>query len=233
MNKYLLAGAASLLFATAANAGTASGTLHDGDGSSTVLNWNSSTTDNQFDDAGSPISARFTLKGQVTKTCSMQAVDAADEDNHGTGLAGTINMGTIGIRGGDELAVGQLFTMTGPAHVTIKSAAAGCNYKSTVRVDKDNALGLVNTSPGGYDSNQFQANIPYSATASFTATTASSVTGGTAQTVTVSDTATTNSGNFGAWRSPLQLDVDMPVVTGKGLVGGEYQGVVTLTISLT
>lgn len=228
MNKYLLAGAASLLFATAANAGTATGTLHDGDGSSTLLNWNSSTTDDQFDDAGSPISAVFTLKGQVTKTCSMQAVDG--ETN---GLTGTIKLGTIGIRGGDELDVGDLFTMTGPAHVTIKSAAAGCNYKSTVKVDKDSALGLVNISPGGYDNSQFQANIPYSATASFTATGPTTVGAGTAQSVTVTTTGTTNSGNYGAWRSPLQLDVDMPVVTGKGLVGGEYQGVVTLTISLT
>lgn len=124
--------------------------------------------------------------------------------------------------------------MTGPIKVQVKSAAAGCNYNSTVKVTKDSALGLVNSTPGSYDSTQFQANIPYSATASFTGVAAGAgAVAGTPQSVTVTTTGTSTSGNFGAWRSPLTLDVNAPTVTGKGLVGGEYQGVVTLTISLT
>ena len=230
MKKYLLAGAASILFATAANAGTTSGTMHDADGSSTVLTYTSSSGDNDFEDAGPSITAKFTLKGSVTKTCAIQAVDA----DQPSGLNGTVNVGTIGIRAGDELNVGDQFTMTGPIQVTIKSAAAGCNYNSTVKVSKDSALGMVNSTPGSYDSNQFQANIPYAATASFTGVAAGAgAVAGTPQSVTVNSAGTTASGNFGAWRSPLQLDVTAPAVTGKGLVGGEYQGVVTLTISLT
>lgn len=229
MKKYLLIGAASFAIASAANAGTTSGTLVDGDNSVHKLSYDTSSGNNDFEDAGPSISAKFTLKGSVTKTCAVQGVD-----NETPGLSGTIDVGTIGIRAGDELAVGDQFTMTGPIQVTIKSAAAGCNYNSTVKVTKDSALGMVNATPGSYDSNQFQANIPYAATASFTGVAAGAgAIAGTAQSVTVNSAGTTASGNFGAWRSPLQLDVTAPTVTGKGLVGGEYQGVVTLTISLT
>ena len=227
MKKYLLIGAASFVFASAANAGTTSGILQDPDNSAHTLSYTTSSGNDDFEDAGKSISAQFTLKGTVTKTCAIQGVD-----NENPGLIGTINVGTIGIRAGDELAVGDQFTMTGPIQVTVKSASAGCNYNSTVKVTKDSALGMVNATPGSYDSNQFQANIPYAATASFTGVT-SGVGAGTAQSVTVNSAGTTNSGNFGAWRSPLQLDVTAPTVTGKGLVGGEYSGVVTLTISLT
>ena len=230
MKKYLLIGAASFVFASAANASPpAAGTLHDGDHSSHQVTYTTSSSEDDFEDAGNSITASFTLKGSVTKTCAIQGVDKETP-----GLSGTINVGTIGIRAGDELAVGDQFTMTGPIQVTIKSAAAGCNYNSTVKVTKDSALGMVNATPGSYDSNQFQANIPYAATASFTGVAAGAgAVAGTAQSVTVNSAGTTASGNFGAWRSPLQLDVTAPTVTGKGLVGGEYQGVVTLTISLT
>ena len=230
MKKYLLIGAAAFVFASAANAGTTSGTLQDNDSSAHTLSYNTSSGNNDFEDAGPSITAKFTLKGSVTKTCAVQGVDS----DQPSGLTGTVNVGTIGIRAGDELAVGDQFTMTGPIQVTIKSAAAGCNYNSTVKVTKDSALGMVNATPGSYDSNQFQANIPYAATASFTGVAAGAgAIAGTAQSVTVNSAGTTASGNFGAWRSPLQLDVTAPTVTGKGLVGGEYQGVVTLTISLT
>ena len=230
MKKYLLIGAASFMFASAANAGTTSGTLQDPDGSSHQVSYTTSSGDNDFEDAGKSISAKFTLKGSVTKTCAIQGVDS----DQPAGLNGTINVGTIGIRAGDELAVGDQFTMTGPIQIQIKSAAAGCNYNSTVSLTKDHAVGMVNSTPGSYDSNQFQANIPYAATASFTGVApGAGAIAGTAQSVTVNSAGTSASGNFGAWRSPLQLDVTAPTVTGKGLVGGEYQGVVTLTISLT
>ena len=229
MKKYLLIGAASFVFASAANAGTTSGTLVDGDNSAHTVSYTTSSGNDDFEDAGKSISAQFTLKGTVTKTCAIQGVD-----NESPGLSGTIDVGTIGIRAGDELAVGDQFTMTGPIQVTVKSASAGCNYNSTVKVEKSSALGMINATPGSYDSNQFQANIPYAATASFTGVAAGAgAIAGTAQSVTVNSAGTVNSGNFGAWRSPLQLDVTAPTVTGKGLVGGEYSGVVTLTISLT
>ena len=161
MKKVLMFGAAALMFNTAAYAN--GGTFQDADGSSTTLSWSSSSAGDDFEDAGSPISAAFTLHGDVTKTCSMQAVD-----NSSPGLSGNIDLGTIGIHAGDELSVSNLFTMVGAAHATVNSAAAGCNYNNTVKVEKDDIRGLVNSSPGNYDSAQFQANIPYSATASFT-----------------------------------------------------------------
>lgn len=76
MKKYLLIGAASFAFVSAAHAGTTSGTLNDADGSSTVLTYTSSTSDDTGEDYGSPITARFTLKGKVNKTCAIQAVDS-------------------------------------------------------------------------------------------------------------------------------------------------------------
>ena len=232
MKKYLLIGAASLIFASAANAATTTGTLHDSDGSVPRLNYTTSAGDNEGEDYGPSITAKFTLKGKVLKTCSIQAVDSHGDE--GVGLNGTIDVGTIGIRAGDELALADQFTMTGPIQIHIDSAAAGCNYNSTVKVEKSSAKGLVNLTPGSYDSNQFQANIPYAATASFTGVAAGAgAVAGTAQSVNVDSASVMNSGNFGAWRSKLNLDVTAPTVTGKGLVGGTYEGVVTLTISLT
>ena len=230
MKKYLLIGAASFAIASAANAGTSSGTLQDGDNSAAKLSYTTSSSDDQFEDAGKSITAQFTLKGSVTKTCAVYGVDS----DQPAGLNGTVNVGTIGIRAGDELNVADQFTMVGPVQITIKAASAGCNYNSTVKLSKDDVRGMVNPNPGSYDSTQFQANIPYAATASFTGVAAGAgAVPGTAQSVTVNSASNAASGNFGAWRSPLQLDVTAPTVTGKGLVGGEYQGVVTLTISLT
>ena len=68
--------------------------------------------------------------------------------------------------------VNSAFEMVSPASAVVNSTTAGCNFNNTVTLTKANgAQGLRNLAAGGYDSNQFQANIPYSVGASFTATT--------------------------------------------------------------
>lgn len=227
MTKFLMLGAGALLASTAANAGSGSGSFTDPDISANHVTYSYSTPDNGGEDAGSPIAAQFTIKGNVQKTCAISGVDG-----YVTGLSGTVDLGTIGINAGDDTALADLFTMTGPAHVNIHSAAAGCNYNNTLSVSKDDIRGLVNNNPGGYDSNQFQANIPYEATATFQGVPVNVVGPGSTQTVDVATNANAASGSFGAWRSALDLDVNIPQVTGNGLVGGTYQGTVTLTLQI-
>lgn len=228
MKKFLLLGAASLMFSTVASA--ASGTLTDLDGSNPAyfVTYSTSTTGNNFEDAAPTLVAAFTLHASVTKICAISGVD-----DHAPGLNGSVDVGTIGISAGDDQAVGTLFNMTGPASVNLHAAAAGCNSKNSLTLAKNDIRGLVNTNPGSYDSDQFQANIPYSVDASFTGVgVAAGPVAGTLQHVTVSTTVDSGSGNFGAWRSPLDIAVAIPTVAGKGLVGGNYDGTLTLTLAL-
>ena len=228
MKKLLLLGAASLLITTSANALPISGTLNDNDGSSHHVTYSGNSSDDQFEDAAPTLVAQFSLHGSVTKTCAISGVD-----DFGGGLQGNVDLGTIGITAGDDQALNTLFTMTGPTNVTLHSDAAGCNYRNNLKVAKDSALGLVNATPGSYDSNQFQANIPYAATAAFTGVAdGAGAVAGTAQNVTVNSASLAADSNFGAWRSPLDISVTLPAVTSKGLVGGTYAGTLTVTLAI-
>ncbi|GLR48690.1 hypothetical protein [Sphingomonas astaxanthinifaciens] len=228
MKKALLLAAASMLITTAANAAPVGGTLTDNDHSANKVSYSGSSPDNFFEDADDNLTAKFTLRGEVTKTCAIQGVDEGS-----VGLSGTIDLGTIGISAGDDQAVGTLFMMTGPGTVQINSAAAGCNYTNQLSLSKDDIRGLVNNSGISYDSNQFQANIPYNAEASFTGVSSSAgAVAGTPQSVVVGYNANAASGNFGAWRSPLSIQVGVQQVTGKALIGGTYQGVLTLNLAI-
>ena len=234
MKNILMVGAAAMLLSTTAYAGTTSGSLPDHDGSVNAVTYTANTSDNQFEDAGQRVVAKFTLRGSVSKVCAIQGVDVAgDGVESGPGLDATINLGTIGISAGDDQAVNTLFTMTGPANVDIQSAAAGCNYENALTLSKNHVAGLVNNSGSGYDSNRFQANLPYAVTARFHGVPSGVVGPGTPQSVQVSTTQASNSGNFGAWRSPLDVRVRIPQVHGKGLVGGTYQDTLTLTLAIS
>lgn len=226
MKKYLLFAAASFALSSAAHAAPVG--MPDNDGSAAQMNYTATAAGNDGEDYGSPITAQFTVKGKVMATCSIYGVDS-----EGTGLKGTVDLGTIGITAGDELAAGDLFNMTGPASAHIHSDGAGCNAENKVSVTKS-INGLVNAAPGVYDSDQFQANIPYSADLSFTGRLKSAGTGGgTLQHVNVNATSGTGSNFYGAWRSPLNLDLTIPKVTGHGLVAGTYSDTVTVTIALS
>ena len=227
MKKIVMLGASALLFSSTAYAGTISGTLQDPDFSADTMSYSGSVSDNQGEDAAKTITAQFTLSGSVDRVCAVNGVDAGQ-----IGLNGTVNLGTIGINAGDDTSLSSLFTMTGPAVVDIQSAAAGCNYENTVSLAKSNGTnGLTNVAPGGYDTTQFQANIPYGATARFTGVATGVVGAGTAQFLGANKTTASATGNFGAWRSPLDIHVEIPQVTGKGLVGGDYSDVLTLTLA--
>ena len=228
MKKFLLLGAGALLASTAANAGTPSGSFNDLDLSADHVTWSATTPDDSNDDAATTVTAQFTMNGTVSKYCAIQGVDGANSNGLDSAV---IDLGTIGINAGDDWSVSDLFTMTGPVQLNIHSAAAGCNYNNSVTLTKSSANGLLNTNPGSYDSNEFQANIPYGATASFVGV-QSGVGAGTPQSVTVNSASASNGGTFGAWRSPLDIDVTMPQVTGKGLVGGQYTGTLTITLAI-
>lgn len=228
MKKLLLIGAGALLASTAANAANTSGSFNDWDASADHVTWSATTPDNSNDDANQTVTAQFTMNGTVDKTCAIQGVDGG----YANGLSSSsMDLGTIGINAGDDSSVTDLFTMTGPVQLNIHSAAAGCNYNNSLTLTKSSANGLLNTSPGSYDSNQFQANIPYAATASFVGV-QSGVGAGSPQSVNIDSISSSNGGTFGAWRSPLDIDVTMPQVTGKGLVGGQYTGTLTVTLAI-
>ena len=99
-----------------------------------------------------------------------------------------------------------------------------------VQISKDNLDGLVNAGAGAYDTNEFQANIPYSVTASWNGVALNAQTTGTPQFVTVATNQNANSLQQGAWRSDMQIDIVAPRVNGKGLVAGNYEGTTTLTL---
>ena len=168
------------------------------------------------------IDVEFKLTGTVNKDCSFYA----GNDNN----ARDINFGTIGIRTGDNENVNSAFTMVGNAVANIETLTAGCNTNNVVEINKDDIRGLVNLNPGGYDTNEFQANIPYRVQARWTGVAQNAQVAGTQQTLTVATTANAGQLAQGAWRSDLELDIVAPAVTGKGLVAGTYAGKTTVTL---
>lgn len=168
------------------------------------------------------IDIAFQLTGKVNKDCSFYAGNNSSARN--------IDFGTIGIRTGNNENVSAAFTMVGNATANIETLTAGCNTNNVVEINKDDIRGLVNQTPGGYDTDEFQANIPYRVEARWTGVAQNAQVAGTAQTLAVATTANAGQLAQGAWRSDLQLDIVAPAVTGKGLVAGTYTGKTTLTL---
>lgn len=166
----------------------------------------------------------FSLSGTVNRDCSFYSGNNNNARN--------IDFGVIGVRTGDNENVANAFTMVGDAEANIDTLTAGCNFNNTVEIVKDSARGLVNTSGSGFDSDQFQDNIPYQVTATWVGTTSrAGGAAGTTQTLTVADNAASNTLDQGAWRSRMDIDIVAPAVTGLGLVAGDYTGTTTLTLS--
>lgn len=164
----------------------------------------------------------FTLSGSVNKDCSFYSGNNAGARN--------IDFGVIGVRTGNNENVNSAFEMVGPAVADIDTLTAGCNFNNEVVITKNNALGMVNAAAGGYDTDEFQANIPYSVNASWTGVALNTVAAGTAQSLNVSTTQLTNTRQQGAWRSNMAIDIVAPAITNKGLVAGTYSGTTTLTL---
>lgn len=164
----------------------------------------------------------FTLSGSVNKDCSFYSGNNAGARN--------IDFGVIGVRTGNNENVNSAFEMVGPAVADIDTLTAGCNFNNEVVITKNNAAGMVNAAAGGYDTDEFQANIPYSVNASWTGVALNTVAAGTAQSLNVSTTQLTGTRQQGAWRSNMAIDIVAPAITNKGLVAGTYSGTTTLTL---
>lgn len=170
------------------------------------------------------VNVAFNLSGSVSKDCSFYAGNGGNAQN--------LNFGTIGILAGNNVNVTDAFEMVGPAVAVVTSATAGCNFSNTVKIAKNSTQGMVNTGVNlSYDSNQFQANIPYRVDAAWTgvANGAGAVVG-TGQSLAVSEAALDNSIEQGAWRSGMILTFTAPAAP-KALVAGQYTGVTNLTLT--
>jgi hypothetical protein len=182
----------------------------------------SSTTTRNTEEAKTSVANSFTLTGSVTKDCSF----------YGGGTTGhTINLGTIGVRTGNNDNVSIAFNQRDAVTANVNSATAGCNTNNTVTIAKTNGSdGLKNFTPGSYDSNQFTDRIPYTVDASWTGVAAGSTAAGTTQTLAVAANQGTNAKSGGAWRSTFNMDVNAPAQS-KGLVAGTYTDTITVTLA--
>lgn len=164
----------------------------------------------------------FSLSGRVEKDCSFYSGNNASARN--------IDFGVIGVRTGDNENVNSAFEMVGPAVAEIETLTAGCNFNNEVEITKSSVNGMVNGAAGGYDTDEFQANIPYSVNAAWTGVAQNAVTSGSAQSLNVSTSALSGIKQQGAWRSNMEIDIVAPAITNKGLVAGTYTGTTTLTL---
>ena len=174
------------------------------------------------EEATPTVTVEFSLSGQVNKDCSFYAGNNAG--------ARDIDFGVIGVRTGDNENVVNAFSMVGAATADIETLTAGCNFNNRVTIEKDDVRGLVNSAPGAYDTDQFQANIPYSVTANWTGVERGVRAGGTAQTLEVDTETRREVKRQGAWRSAMDISIVAPAIPGRGLVAGDYEGTVTLTL---
>lgn len=166
--------------------------------------------------------ASFTLTGTVSTDCAYYSGNNDTE---------TLAFGQLGIYASDNTGPAAAFTMVDDAEVTIDTNLAGCNTANTVKIQKTDLNGLVNAGASAYDSNVFQANLPYSVTARYVASPATGgPAAGTNQTLTVATTSDQASAQHGAWKSAMALDVVIPV-PAKALVAGSYAGTFGVTIS--
>jgi hypothetical protein len=168
------------------------------------------------------VNVAFSLSGTVNKDCSFYAGN--------NGNATNIDFGVIGIRTGNNENVNNAFEMVGPAVANVETLTAGCNFNNEVKIAKNSSDGLVNQTASGYDTNQFQNNIPYTVSAAWTGVAFNDVAAGTAQSLTVGANALDGTLQQGAWRSAMTIDFNAPAVTSKGLVAGNYTGTTTLTL---
>lgn len=182
----------------------------------------SSSTTANTETASTTVVNSFTLTGSVTKDCSF----------YGGGQTGhTINLGTIGVRTGNDDNVSIAFNQRDAVTSNVNSATAGCNTNNTVTITKTNGSdGLKNFTPGSYDSNQFTDRIPYAVNASWTGVATGSTAAGTTQSLAVASNQGTNVLTGGAWRSAFNMDVNAPAQS-KGLVAGTYSDTITVTLA--
>lgn len=168
------------------------------------------------------VNVAFTLTGSVNKDCSFYSGNDAGARN--------IDFGVIGVRTGNNENVNNAFEMVGAATADIQSLTAGCNFNNEVEIVKSDVGGMVNAAAGGYDTDEFQANIPYSVTASWTGVAVNATTSGSSQSLVVDTVELSDLRQQGAWRSAMDINITAPAISSKGLVAGTYSGTTTLTL---
>ncbi|HEU4960214.1 MAG TPA: spore coat protein U domain-containing protein [Sphingomonas sp.] len=174
----------------------------------------SDAPDNE-DAATTSTGGKFTLTGHVTPDCSFYNGGVAQDTAH------TIDLGTIGVHTGNGDNVSIAFNQMSTAHANVNTATAGCNTRNNVTITKN---ALINANPGLYDSNEFTATIPYEIHANWT-----NASGDHAINLGQQQSSDTKTG--GAWRSAFNMNIDVPPPS-KGLVAGDYQDTITVTISV-
>ena len=164
----------------------------------------------------------WTIKGNVTPDCSY----------FGGNGSKTLDFGQIGVNTQSNTTADEAFSMRGGARASVTSTTAGCNFNNEVKISKGNGTqGLVNKAAKGYDTNEFQANIPYTVTASFTGTTDQAAgAAGKAQKLVVDANKGTNSWVGGAWRSSLNMLIEANS-PDKALVAGDYSDTLEVVLA--
>lgn len=165
--------------------------------------------------------ATFTMTGTVSTDCAFYT---------GTSNDLSFNFGQIGVYVSDNTGPAAAFTMVAPAAMNFDTNLAGCNTANTVSISKNDIRGLVNNSGAGYDSNVFQANLPYIVTASYTAAPINSVSAGVQQQLTVGETDNANQRTHGAWKSNMDIEVTVPQAD-LALLAGTYSGNFSVTVA--
>ncbi|MND84556.1 hypothetical protein D3C80_764500 [compost metagenome] len=173
------------------------------------------------------LTATFSISGSVSPSCIL---------GNGDGDLDDVNFGTLGIYGDAANGVDNAFEMVGAnSNGNSSTNAAGCNTSNRLTLTKTNGTqGLLNAdaAAAGWDPNVFQANIPYSLGAVYTAGSPGqegvSASGGK---FTVSTTEASDSRENNAWRSGLGIRVDIPAAA-KALVAGTYTDTVTVLIEV-
>ena len=185
-----------------------------------VSAWISTTTSTGNEGAAAlSDSATFTLAGNVTKDCAFYTGDRSNL---------TFDFGQIGIRASDDAGLDAAFKMVAPATMNFDTSVAGCNTPNTVTIAKNDIRGLVNNNGGAYDTAVFQANLPYSVAATYTAAVGTAA--GSQQTLTVGTGANAGQATQGAWKSNMDLLVTVPTAD-RALLAGDYAGNFTVTIA--
>ena len=165
----------------------------------------------------------FTLQGQVSADCSFY---------NGSSSSHTLDLGTIGIRTGDNENVTVAFNQADTATAHVDTATAGCNTHNTVTIAELNqGMGLVNANPGAFDSAQFTSHIPYALHASWTGVNDTTANGFAKSLDIPASSSGTNTNSGGAWRSAFNMDVTIPPQS-LGLVAGDYSDQITVTLAV-
>ncbi len=180
-----------------------------------------SNTQGNTETATPTVQASFSLSGTVDKDCSFYSGGVSNQ---------AINLGTIGIRTGNNDNSTAMFDQTAPIAVHINTSSAGCNTQNQITITKGNgASGLLNNAVVAYDSNAFTKNIPYEVKADWTGVPLGPVAPGGAMTLTAATTDSFKAVQVGAWRSAFDININAPV-PALGLIAGTYNDTVTVEL---